>query len=365
MNILVFSARDIKHPWAGGAELNIHEMAKRWVKMGYKVTMFCANHYGGKKASGQEIIDGIQITRRGGRYSVYLLAPLFYFFTLRKWADVIIDIEYGIPFFTPLFSKKKKISLIHHIHGITYFTEIKFPLNFIGFFLETTIMPIVYRNVDFVAVSQSSKNNLIALGINDEKIRVIHNGVDQDIYKPGLSKYKLPTLVYLGRVRKYKRLDLIIEMMPRVLEKVPNARFIIAGEGMAKYEVQQKIVRSNLNDSIKMLGYVSRKEKVELLQKAWVYVTASKLEGWGLGVIEANACGTPAVAFRVPGLSDSISDTISGFLVDSVGEFSNRMIKLLTSKHLRDRMSKSALRRAQLFNWNKSAKRFIEVINNI
>lgn len=105
MQILVFNWRDIRHPEAGGAEVNIHEQAKRWVGCGHRVTLFTARPKGQRF---RDNIDGIEIIRAGGRFSVYLWAVIAYLLILRKRADVVLDIENGIPFSRPSIPESRK-----------------------------------------------------------------------------------------------------------------------------------------------------------------------------------------------------------------------------------------------------------------
>ena len=142
MNILILNFKDLKHPQAGGSELYFHEMAKIWVKKGHKVSWISG---GWEKCRKREKIDGINIIRTGKRFSLYLYAP-FEYFRLKEKPDIIIDVENGIPFFSPLFSLKRKVLHIHHSHKEVWFKEMKFPLSFLGYFLENKIMPLVYRN---------------------------------------------------------------------------------------------------------------------------------------------------------------------------------------------------------------------------
>ncbi|HIE43865.1 MAG TPA: glycosyltransferase family 1 protein, partial [Candidatus Omnitrophica bacterium] len=255
--------------------------------------------------------------------------------------------------------------LLHHIHGPMCFTETPFPLNYIGFFVETVLMPRIYRKTCFVAVSQDSKKNLISLGIDPDSIEVVYNGVDKETYTPGNQKSSTPTILYLGRIRFYKRIDILIDLLPKIAERVPEVRLLIAGTGIARASLEKEVRNRGLEERIKFLGSVSEKERVKLLQGSWVYVTPSLVEGWGLGVIEANACGTPAVAFKIPGLSEAIESGKFGYLVSNREEMLEKIVKILTNKKLRDELSVGARIRASQFDWDKSARRFLQILERI
>jgi glycosyltransferase involved in cell wall biosynthesis len=365
MKILIISWRDIKHPWAGGSEVNLHEMAKYWVKWGHEVTLLCAKRYSGGQASSRGVIDGIDIVRVGGRYSLYILAPLYYLSKLRGKYDFIVDVENGIPFFTPLFCKTSKCCIVNHVHKEVFFTELRFPLSWIGYFIETRVFPILYRHIPVVALSSTTKNDLVSIGFNPGNIMIIRPGMNHHELRLDGTKFDSPTIIYLGRLRKYKRVHLLIDVFSEVKKIISVARLVIAGNGDAKPELDQIVKNAVYRNDIDLLGYVSEKEKIRLLQKSWVYVTPSSREGWGLAVLEANACGTPAIAFRVPGLSESIHNYHSGFLVETVAEMVEKIILVLSDKKLRKQLSAGAFEHARQFSWDRSSREYLNLFSAI
>ncbi|MGQ9628213.1 MAG: glycosyltransferase family 4 protein [Anaerolineae bacterium] len=362
MNILVLNWRDITHPWAGGAELNIHEQMKRWVEWGHKVTLFCGAYEGCKR---EEEIDGIHVIRRGGRFTVYLWAFLYYCLHLRHKCDIIVDLENGIPFFTPLYSCKPKICLIHHIHTEQFKTEFHGLFTYIGIFLESIIMPIVYRNVQFIAISGTTREELERIGVKKKRCQVVHPGLDHHRLRPGGMKSPNPTLIYLGRLMAYKRLDILIKMMPMILQRVPNAVLHIVGLGPVEKSLKKLAEEIGVEKSVVFHGYVSEERKVQLLQQAWVFVMPSMNEGWGLSVIEANACGTPAIAFNVPGLCEAIDNPYTGLLVESEEDFSQAVLRVLQEDGLRAQLSEAALRHASKFSWDETASQTLNILSSV
>ena len=362
MRILVFNWRDITHPWAGGAELNIHEQAKRWVQMGHPVTLFCGEFEGSQR---HETIDGTDIVRRGGRFTVYIWAVFYYLLYFRGHFDIIIDIENGIPFFTPLYSRLPKVCIAHHVHTEQFRTEFSPPLSWIGIFMESRIMPLVYKRVQFITISKGSRSDLVSIGVNPEKCSVVYCGLDHDIYHPSDIKTDNPSLIYLGRLMRYKRVDLLVEFMRSILKESPTVVLNIVGFGPTWYELKQLISKYGLEDHIIVHGHVSEPQKVRLLQQAWALVIASMNEGWGLVAVEANACGTPAIAFRVPGLCEAIDNPHSGFLVENEEEFLDRVFRILQDSQLREKMEIAAINHAKEFNWNKTAERSLEIMESV
>lgn len=361
--ILIFNWRDTKHVWAGGAEVYIHELAKRWVKMGHRVTVFCGN-------DGQhdrfETVDGVNIVRRGGFYFVYVWAVFYYIFRLRGKYDVIIDAENGIPFFTPLFAwRTKKFLLIHHVHQDVFRVNFKPPVSWVGAFLEKRVMPFVYQNTEVITVSPSSKMDILDNRLTKSEPHIIYNGVDLSLCQPGI-KSDNPTVLYLGRIRTHKSLDIFVMVAKKVLKKIPNVEFIIAGSGQEETQIKKLVNKLGLEKKVKMLGKVTEEEKIKLYQKAWVFVNTSLMEGWGITTIEANACGTPVVASNVPGLRDAVHNPHSGVLVPygDIDGFAKQVMTLIKDDKLRRQMSLEATTWARNFDWDKSAELLSVILTN-
>jgi glycosyltransferase involved in cell wall biosynthesis len=360
MNILIFNWRDLTHPWAGGAEVFLHEVSRRWMRQGHRVTWFCGRH---ENQPDRECIEGIEIIRRGGIYSVYLHAALYYLSRLRDHFDVLFDSANGIPFFTPLFSTIPKVVMVHHVHHEVFFRELPWHLAHLANALESIGLPLVYRRTRFVTVSDSSRRALIDLGVPATQISVLHNGVDCASYRPG-PKSKVPLVVYLGRLRYYKSIDVAIRALPGILRAVPDLCFSIVGSGMAETSLRALAQELGVADHVRFHGYVSETEKIRLLQQAHVVVNTSMKEGWGLTMLEANACGTPVVGADVPGLCDSVQHGKTGMLVpygDPVA-LAESVRDLLLDHGRRERMEENALAWAALFDWDQAAQRCLHIL---
>jgi glycosyltransferase involved in cell wall biosynthesis len=357
MNILIFNWRCWKHPWAGGAENYLHEISKRLVRDGHMVTWFVSSGEGLKE---REVLDGIAIIRKGGRFSVYIHAFITYIMELRSGDfDVIVDDINGVPFFTPLFVRKRKIAIIHHLVKGIFFKELPFYSAVLGWLSERMI-PIVYKRTKFVTVSESSKRELEEFGIAD--IEVVYNGVDM-VQSGNSDKNLRPAIIFLGRLKRYKRIDLLIKAYKIVSERVPETELWIVGDGDHRKELEQ--LAGEMKIKADFSGYVDEATKAKLLREAWVFVITSEKEGWGVTVIEANACGTPCIAYDVPGLRDSIIDEETGILVRADGDvedLAEAIIMVLEDDELRETLSKNALEYAKRFSWDISAEMFERVL---
>lgn len=366
MNILILNWRDIKHEWAGGSEVYVFELAKRWIKMGHKVTLFCGQDVREDLPS-EEVIDGINVHRKGGRYSLYFWAFWFYLTKFRKETDVIVDVQNGIPFFSVLYSRKPKVSVVYHIHKKQFFIELPFPVSLAGYLIENYFFPLFYRRVKVMAISQTTKDDLIQLGFPKKNINIVYCGIDGENNNQSnkILKFSQPTILYLGRIKKYKRVGMLVNLMPDILAKIPNARMLIAGWGTEASTVVDMSMRSIWKRRVRIIGPVSDLEKKQLLSRSWVFVNPSIGEGWSISVIEANLRGTPAVSFNVHGLSESIQDGKTGFLVNSEKDLVEKICFILSDDGKRKVLSQNAKKWAESFSWDNAARQSIKLIENL
>lgn len=359
VRILLLNWRDIRDPLAGGAEAYLHQIGRR-LSREHEVVFYC-RRYKGSKAS--EEIDGIKIIRRGGSFSLYLHFFFDYLIRLRRERfDIIVDDINGVPFFTPLFVRRAKVAVMHHIVGKEiFFKELPLPLAIVGWIAESLI-PLIYKRTMMIAVSPSTRDELVECGMPEERIRIVQNAIEHQ-ESQSVDKAVEPTFTYLGRIKDYKQLDHLIKALVRVIKEVPQAELVIAGRG--DYSELSRLAEDlNVSQSVRFMGEVSEEEKVQILGQAWVFVTPSMKEGWGITVIEANYCGTPAIAYNVPGLRDSIRDGETGLLVPAgdMDELAGAISKVLGDSELRERLSQNAVTWASSFNWDNSAKEFVKVI---
>jgi glycosyltransferase involved in cell wall biosynthesis len=358
MKILIFNWRCWKNPFAGGAEKYLYEISKRLVKKKYKITWFVSSFEGSKE---REVEDGIKIIRKGGRFSVYFYAFWYYLRELRRRNfDLVIDSINGVPFFTPLYVwKPKKIAIIYHLVGWKIFSSELSLYKAVIAQITEKLIPLFYFSTPLITISHSSKEELEKNFIRN--VGIVPTGLDLWILRSSsIKKSNKPTIIYLGRWKKYKRIGLLVKAFEIVRDRIKNSDLWLVGDG--DWKISEKI------EGIKIFGKVDDKEKKELLTRAWVFVTPSIKEGWGITVIEANACGTPAIAYDVSGLRDSIVDGKTGILVKEDGNIerlTEAITKILKDEKLRRRLSKNALEWSKKFSWDKSTEEFEKVVKNV
>lgn len=365
MRILIVNWRDIAHPWAGGGEVNIHEQAKRWVKQGHHVTMLGGGYP--IKHPGAPIdtnIDGVEIIRRGGRFTVYLRAAMYYLRHLRGEFDVVIDVANGLPMFTPLYCRTPKVLLFHHVHLKQWFVELPWPLAAFGWFVERYLVRLLYGGVRTVAISESTRQELEQVGFDPAKVDVVRPGLDHSLYGLNSVQPEPARLVYLGRLRHYKRLDTLVQLASDLEPEFPDLHLDIIGIGEDRPYLEALAREAGVADRITFHGYVDEEEKVKLLQAGWVFVMPSLNEGWGISVLEANACGLPAVAFDVPGLNESIRHGETGLLGNNYDDLRSHVRTLLLDFGMRNTLAANALRWSAQFDWEVTAEEFLRVLES-
>ncbi len=353
LRILILNWRDTRHSWAGGAEVYIHEVAKGLVKAGHQVTVFCGNDGHSPR---NEVIDGVQMVRRGGFYTVYFWACIYYVLKFRHFVDLVIDSENGIPFLTPCFVRKPVFLLIHHIHQDIFRRHLKFPFKEIALFIETFIMPTIYRSSSVITVSESSKKEILALGLGTpSSVTIINPGIHLADFKSS-KKTTHPSLCYVGRLKPYKNVHTVIKALPDLVKEHPTLHFTVAGTGESLEELTTMAQSLGVEKNVTFLGSVTNQKKAEILAESWIAVQPSTIEGWGITVIEANASGTPVVASKVSGLKDSVQDQVTGMLVPphSVSAWVKAIDTLITHPTALKKLATQAKIWSERFDWEYS-----------
>jgi glycosyltransferase involved in cell wall biosynthesis/O-antigen/teichoic acid export membrane protein len=304
--ILLLNWRDVEHPEAGGAEMFSHEIARRWVKEGHEVTLLASGFPG---AASMAEIDGVRV-RRFGR----LRSGSFHALVQRELArahgyDAVVESINTIPYLTPMWRRRlpPTLALIHQLAADVWDAELPKPFARIGRGVEQLLLR-TYRNARVVAVSESTRTDLLGLGFTD--VCVVPPGRDEPPDLRGFAKEPTPTFLFVGRLAANKRPDHAVEAFKTIKRTLPSAQLWIVGTGPL-----EGALASTAPDGVTLLGRLPRAELFERMARAHVLLVPSVREGWGLVVIEANSVGTPAVGYDVPGLRDSIRRGLTGFLV--------------------------------------------------
>jgi glycosyltransferase involved in cell wall biosynthesis len=354
--VLILNERDPAHPKAGGAEVHVSEIFRRLAARGHAIVQL-SSHF--RTAPRRELQGGIEVRR---------LAPLPAYYPLAAWAcaratrrgeiDVVVDCLNKLPFLSPAYARAPVLALCHHLFGETAFEQVPWPVAAAVVGVERGI-PRIYRRAWFVAISESTRDDLVTRGVDPARIEVQHPGITPPRRAPPPLLARGRRVAYLGRLERYKNVDVLIRAVAALRGRFPEVELAVIGGGSDRTRLEGIAARTGIADRVRFTGFVSEAERDELLAHARVCVCPSSKEGWGLTVIESNALGTPNVASDAPGLRDSVREGETGFLVPvgDVAAFADRIGRLLGDDVLATRMSRQATAWAQRFTWDEAAKR--------
>jgi glycosyltransferase involved in cell wall biosynthesis len=364
MKILIINWQDIRNPFAGGAEVHLHEVFSRIAQAGHEVTLYCSTFPG---AAGEETIDGIRVIREGGRDLFNYRVPLAYLRRLsRQGFDIVIDDMNKIPFFTPLYVREPLYGITHHLFDTSIFRETNVLVAIYVYLMEQAAVWLYrLKGIPFIVGSPSTQTEMMAHGFRGDDVTVVNYAVNHALYRrTGVPRSPTPLIGYIGRLKKYKSIEQLLRALPAVLAQVPDLRLVVIGEGDDRGRLESISRALGLASTVEFTGYVTDEKKVELLQHIWFKVTTSSKEGWGLTVLEANACGTAVIASNVQGLRDAVKDGETGLLYTygDVKELAQKIIQLVRDESLRDSLSANAVRWAQSFTWDVAAERTLALL---
>lgn len=364
MNILILSLRGPSNSnIKGGAREFLRQIGKRLVKKGHSVRILCGieKDFDGKKLPTKEYIDGIEVFRIGNAYIGSILIIREYFKDHKNWADIVIENMLSYPIMIPLYVNKNRLVIVHHLMGKSYFQAVPILKALIGFLSERTI-PFIYNKERFITVSNATKIDLENLGIPGNQIKVISNGVDTEKFRPITKNGDNNVILFIGKYGDgRKRVEDLVYAFNLIKKDVPNAELIIAGSGG---HVEKKLRELSRNDnSIKIIGPISDEEKIKLYQNSLVFVNPSIKEGFSLTAIEANACGTPVIAYEIQGL-DTIKHGETGIIVKNHNpkDLAEAIIYLIKRNDIRISIEKNAVIHAKNYSWERSVDMLLETI---
>ncbi|MFF4543227.1 glycosyltransferase family 4 protein [Streptomyces sp. NPDC001435] len=344
--IVFLAHRDLGNPSAGGSELLVDRLADGLTRLGHQVTLLCG---------GPAAFRDYRVVSAGGTYAHYLRARSAFARQVGD-CDLLVEVCNGMPYFAPLWHSGPTLCLVNHVHTDLWRMRLSGPLApaaRIGRRLEHWALTGAQQRSLMVAVSPSTAHALRAIGVQRDRIRIVHNGVEEP--GPRADRSAEPLFVAVGRLVEYKRIDLLLRLWERV-RPVTGGRLLIVGDGPER----ERLERLG-GPGVEFTGHVSEAEKHRLLCAAWLLVHPSAVEGWGLVVTEAAARETPAVAFDVPGLRDSVVDGETGVLARGESSFAAAWCTLALSAHRREAMGKAARDRAAGYRWERTVRQFLAV----
>lgn len=321
----------------------------------------------------REVVDGIQVVRKGGDLMFQLTVALNIRKLDREFGfDVVVEDLNKLPLFTHLLQKKPVLVQMHHLWRGSIFHEASFPVAFGVWFFER-IIPLVYKKQPFVVVSPSTKRELNEIGVEESRISVVYNGSDDcrsetdDVVKPDAGDFGVPYFLWLSRVHKYKGIWTALAAFEKFAKNHPDVKLVVAGDGPLLKKLPAWLSERNLTNQVELLGFVSSEKKRELLAGATALLQTSFKEGWGLTVVEAAKLGTTTIASDVPGLRDSVRNGETGLLFQAgdADACAFEMDRLYSDDDLRTRLENAAAAYADEFRWETAAEQTMNLLQNI
>lgn len=362
--VLYLTWRDHGHPEAGGSEVFVDRTAQEMTRLGHDVVVFSSGYAGAPRRSSDH---GYSNVRGGGRYTVYLHALLF-MWRHRKDFDAVIDVQNGVPFWSPLFFRVPVFNLTHHVHREQWSSFFSPPIARFGWFIESRVAPLVYRHSRYLTVSNASGDELAGLGVDPERISVVYNGndlPDDFVRYRDIPRSATPSLITVGRLVAHKRVEMSIDALREFKYSVPDLELHVLGDGHWLPELQRHATELGVADRVHFHGFIDNAPKHELLASSWAMSMPSLKEGWGLTIVEAGLHGTPTVAFRAAGgTQESVLDNETGLLANNREEFFDGLLRLITDRDFRDKLGDNATRYARTFTWEESGRSVIGAIND-
>lgn len=369
--VLLLCWRDTGHPQGGGSERYLEQVGAQLAARGVRVVLRTASYPGAAK---RDRIDGITVSRGGGRLTVYpraLGAVLAGRFGVGPLAgirpDAVIDTQNGIPFFARLVAGAPVTVLVHHCHREQWPVAGRLMAK-LGWWIESSLSPRVHRRNQYLTVSLPSADELRALGVDRDRIAVVRNGVDA--VPAGVAvgsddtRTAHPSVCVLSRLVPHKQIEDALAAVAALRGTVPGLHLDVIGGGWWEQNLRDAAAELGIGDAVTFHGHVDEQRKHELLSRAWVHVMPSRKEGWGLAVVEAAQHGVPTIGYRSSkGLTDSIIDGVTGVLVDSPAELTAAVADLLADADRRRQLGNKARVRAGEFSWEATGEGVHEVLS--
>lgn len=356
----VLAWRDLDDPEAGGSELHIHEVARRWAAAGLRVTMR-TSHAPGRAE--ETLRDGYRVIRRAGRYLIFPRAVLSEMTGRHGPADALVEIWNGVPFLSPIWHRGPRLVLLHHMHADMFRMVLPPNLARFGQLIESRFAPPFYRRSQIATLSESSRSEIVhGMRLRPERVAVVPPGIDARYQPdPAVLRSPDPLLVAVGRLVPVKRHDLLIRAAAEARRRVPGLRLRIIGEGYERDHLEAVVSELHADDWVELAGRVDDAELVRSYQEAWMVVSSSSREGWGMTITEAAACGTPAVATDIAGHADAVEQGRSGLLCSEDG-LAEAIVRVATDEALRARLAAGARQRAEALTWDATAVELLRLL---
>lgn len=365
-------------PYRGGLETHVEEISKRFAKAGFDVKVYSTDPSG--KLPKRQSKDGFEIFRFRSLSPkrIYFFAPELYN-ALAKVKDVDIIHAHGYPNFPALASaaaksaNRKPLVFTPHYGGYdvqTMGTGIW--RIFAKKFYNLSIGRYIIQNADtVVAVGKSEREALRRkFDVEEGKIRYIPNGVNTQIFPRTVENVgDKKTVLYVGRLEKYKGIHFLIKAFKKIETLHPEAKLVIVGSGPYKEDLIRLASSLNLHSKVKFLQNIPEKSLMQLYQSSCVFATLSQFEAQPIALVEAMASGLPVVATNVGAIGELIRDHETGLLLDFPPK-EETLVELISFLLKNDNFSKKIGAEARklilsTFSWDRTVNELTELYKEV
>jgi len=336
---------------------------------GHSVTYVCSRYRG---CETEESIDGVHIVRLGPTWLFSLKAWNYYLRHCRGKVDLVYEDPIGgskVPLFGPLYIKEPMIAVWHQRNSLVFSYQFAPPIAWVLSQLEKALA-VLHRNTTIHTPSTDSAKDIQSLGFRKENIRVIPISIREEWLNIKVDdKVREPLVIWLGKIRRYKCPHHVILAMKQVCQEYPQAKLIIAGKQEdSKYEIELRHLaqKIGIQENVIIRTNLTETEKRDLLLRAKILVLPSPIEGFGIVVLEANACGTPVIASSgVP--KDAVQHLNNGlrYPFSDIPVLSRDILQVLKDDELYRQLCSNSLTFVHQFAWNNVGVRFEDMVKQM
>ena len=356
--IIWLNHRDIRHQKAGGAERTIYEISQRLIERGYEVDWLSVKAH---SLPVFEQIGGVNVYRMGGNFTSHI-SNIIYEWKTYKGAVTIDDMAHVVPWLSERLTLLPGTVFFRHLHRRTIDGQLTPTKATLMKIMESNYCRL-YKKWPFVTESKQGVRDLENLGIQKSRIIRIPPGVEPNL-SDFESKSANPSLVYFGGMRDYKRPCEAIYLLDKLRQVYPNVKLRITGYGPSLSKMVSLARKLKLEKNIEFLGKLDRKDLFKVVSQSWLNLHFSMAEGWGLSILEASACGTPTVAYEVPGVSEVISNGENG-LTSTDGDRDSLLVNAITILNSYDKWINSSRKVSDRYSWDKTTDMWEKHLNSL
>ena len=365
---------DEYYPDIGGAARYAFELSLQLVKLGIEAVVITHAHPGQPE---EEEIAGVKIKRVKGLVlnNPHRAASLLLFRRCHKYIlDGKFDVVHGLDVYSSMaqmvipFAHRHRIPCVITCHSV-----IESPFSIL---LQRSMGLAPSKADRLIAVSRASARFSHLLGFPEKRITVVQNGVDLSCFNGEVDAVVMreelgigdqPLVVTASRLIKRKSPDLLISAFARVLKVVPDAKLVIAGSGREEDNLSRQIKGLNIINSVFMVGKLPKEKVAQLMAAADVFVLPSKMESFGLSLLEASAAGVPVVCSNAGGVPEVFQDGFNALLYPPGDDnaMAKAIICLIQDRELAKTISANAVETASRFTWEMAAERTLRVYEEV